>query len=128
MGRNPKCKTCTNIICTNGDCHFCKKTGKEVNPDTSFDCEFYNKAQKPKKTAEELSLIRSESGRKGGKKAGYGSGRAETKQMSVRIGDWEMFGLFSKKMEVSMAEAFHRICVNIAKKHPDLVNKTTENP
>ena len=123
MGRYPKCKTCANIVAGENGSHFCKERGEETTPDRSFPCESFSKAPKQKKTPEELSLIRSQAGRKGGKSL-FRGGRAPTKQMSVRFQDWEIFGRMAEKHGVSMSEAFHRICKNIVAKHPELTQKT----
>lgn len=118
MGRYPKCKTCANILaCENGS-HFCRERGEETTPDRSFACETYA-SSKRKKTKEEISLIRSQAGRKGGKSL-FRGGRSPTKQMSVRLEDWEFFGMFASSRKMSMAEVFHRICVGIRMDHPDL--------
>lgn len=124
MGRYPMCKNCANIVAGKNGSHFCTERGEETTPDRSFACESYAKAPKQKKTPEELSLIRSQAGRKGGRSL-FRGGRAPTKQMSVRLNDWEIFGRMAEKHGVSMSEAFHRICENIVKANPDLVNKET---
>ena len=131
MGRNPKCKTCTNIICTNGDCHFCKKTGKEINPDTSFDCEFYNKAQKPKKTAEELSLARSMAGKAGAAARGSGWGRGRTPKVTLSVNEFDhvTFSCYSRLCGLSITAAFHSVCEKLKAAHPKLVAEIEkENP
>ena len=124
MGRYPMCKNCANIVAGENGSFFCKELGEETKPGRSFACESYMKTLKVKKTAEELSLIRSQAGRKGGKSL-YRGGRAPTKQMSVRLQDWEIFGRMAEKHGVSMSEAFHRICNNIVARNPDLANKET---
>ena len=119
MGRYPMCKNCANIVAGENGSFFCKERGEETKPDRSFACESYVKTLKQKKTPEELSLIRSQAGRKGAiaKGSGYGTGGTPTCSMHVRKSDYETFASFATKRGVSITEAFHRVCANLAVKY-----------
>ena len=80
-----------------------------------------NKTEKKKLTPEELSRIRSEAGRKGGRAAGYGKGRAPTKTMTVREPDYHIIVNYADAKQISIAEALHRICEGLKAKYPELL-------
>lgn len=79
-----------------------------------------NKLGKKKITPEELSRIRSEAGRKGGRAAGYGNGRAPTKTITVREPDYHILVNYADAQQISIAETIHRICEGLKAKSPEL--------
>jgi hypothetical protein len=79
----------------------------------------YERRQKKKLTPQELSLVRSNAGRKGGRVSGYGKGRAPTKTMTIRRLDYEVITAYAKKLNYSIAETIHKISKSITIKHPD---------
>ena len=76
--------------------------------------------EKKKLTREELSRVRSAAGRKGGRKAGYGHGRAPTKTMMVRLPDYNILSAYADLRGFSLAEGIHRLCVGLTKKYDEL--------
>ena len=123
MGRKPMCKTCVSYEPQNDGTILCEYSGKLIDPESSpmFDggaC--YERKVKKKLTPAELSLIRSKAGRKGGKAAGYGKGRAPTKQLSIRLHDYKVFSCYSQKNGLAFAEQFHVITRKIVANHPEL--------
>lgn len=126
MGRYSMCKNCVNIVAGENGSHFCKERGEETRPERSFACASYVKAPKQKKTKEELSLIRSQAGRKGAiaKGSGYGTGGVPTCSMHVRREDYETFSRLAEKQRWSITETFHQMCVQILRKNPDLAKAT----
>ena len=123
MGRKPKCKTCVSYTPQDDGTVECEYSGRKIDPESSplYDegaC--YERAPKKKLTPAELSFIRSKAGRKGGRKAGYGKGRAPTRQIQVRKCDHEVFFGYSQKNKRAMAEQFHVITTQIVAKHPEL--------
>lgn len=123
MGRKPKCKTCVSYTPQDDGTVECEYSGRKIDPESSplYDegaC--YERAQKKKLTPAELSAIRSNAGRKGGRKAGYGKGRAPTKCITVRMHDYDAFSRYSAGNRLSLAEQFHVITRQIVTKHPEL--------
>lgn len=57
-----------------------------------------------------LSAKRSAAGRKGGRVAGYGKGRAPTKTLTVRKPDYDVIVALSDMRKVAIAEAIHILC------------------
>ena len=75
---------------------------------------------KPKLSREELSRIRSEAGRAGGKKRHENAkGRFPTRTMTVREPDYNVISAVAEIRQCSLAEAVHRFCVGWLKNHPD---------
>ena len=84
-------------------------------------------SEKKKLTPEELSAVRSRAGRlgglKGGRKKGSGNGRAPTKTLTAREPDYNILSAYANMRGIAIAEAVHLLCLGIAKKYPDLLNK-----
>ena len=122
-GRKPKCKNCTSYVPQPDGSVICEYSGKVITADSSAlfdDGACYERKKKPKITPAELSKIRSAAGRKGGRAAGYGKGRAPTKQLSVRLHDYNAFSNYSQRNGFALAEQFHDIAKKIVIKHPEL--------
>ena len=121
MGRSPKCKTCVSYTPNADGTVVCEYSGKSIDVESKplYDA-CYEKRQKKKLSPAELSMVRSIAGKKGGKKAGYGKGRAPTKQMSVRLPDYKVFVGYSRKKNHAMAEQFHLVASQMLEEHPEL--------
>lgn len=78
------------------------------------------KEKKEKLTKEELSRVRSIAGRKGGRKSGYGKGRAPTKTVTVRKADYDILVAYADLRQFPIAEGIHRLCVGLTKKYSEL--------
>ena len=76
--------------------------------------------KKEKLTKEELSMVRSLAGRKGGSKSGYGKGRAPTKTVTVRKADYDILVAYADLRQFPIAEGIHRLCVGLTKKYDEL--------
>lgn len=123
MSRKPLCKTCVSYQPQKDGSVVCDFSGATIEKNSQPLYEngtCYERKQKKKLTPQELSLIRSTAGRKGGRTAGYGKGRAPTKQMSVRLHDHKVFTEYSRKKGHAVAEQFHIIASEIVKKYPEL--------
>ena len=123
MGRKPKCKTCVSYTPQDDGTVECEYSGKVIDPESSplFDggsC--YERREKKKLTPDELSLVRSEAGRKGGLKNGGGKGRTPTTTITVRLLDYRVFLSYAKSLKVSITESFHKTARAIVAKHPEL--------
>ena len=122
MSRKPFCKTCVSYQPQADGLFVCDHSGAtiEKNGQPLYEngaC--YERKQKKKLTPQELSLVRSNAGRKGGRVSGYGGGRAPTKTMTIRQLDYEVITAYAKKLNYSIAEAIHKISKSITIKYPD---------
>lgn len=121
-GRKPKCKNCAHFkVLTDeyGEDYRCDLINDFVLPDDAPSCNgSFVRREKKRVTQDELSRIRSAAGRKGGRKAGYGKGRAPTNTVTIRHGDYLVFNAYAGKR--SLAEMFHQIAKSIIAKHPEL--------
>lgn len=125
MGRKPLCKTCVSYEPQKDGTIRCEYSGKIIDPESSpmFGDEAgtcYERKSRRKLTPAQLSLVRSKAGRKGGRAAGYGKGRAPTKQLSIRLHDYKVFCGYSQKNGLAFAEQFHVITRKIVANHPEL--------
>lgn len=126
MSRTPKCKTCVSYRTDEKGCTVCEYSGHVIERDSSplYDNgQCYERKERAKLSPSELSLARSNAGKKGGRTAGYGKGRAPTKQMSVRLHDYNAFVAYAKKKRRAMAEQFHIIMRQVVMKDPELKPK-----
>ena len=122
MSRKPSCKTCVSyqpqadgsFVCNLKRVTIEKSARSSIENDTC-----YERRQKKKLTPQELSLVRSNAGRKGGRVSGYGGGRAPTKTMTIRQLDYEVITAYAKKLNYSIAETIHKISKSITIKYPD---------
>ena len=119
--RHPLCKTCCDYRPQEDGTVICYYSGKAIAPDGSpmFDGgKCYERKGKPKRSPQEISAIRAAAGRKGGRKAGYGKGRAPTKTATIRQHDYLVFCKYAGNR--SLAETFHMIAKSIVAKHPEM--------
>ena len=119
--RHPMCKTCCDYRPQQDGTVICNYSGKAIAPDGSpmFDGgKCYERKTRQKKTAQEISAARSAAGRKGGRKAGYGKGRAPTNTVTMRRHDYLVFNAYAGKR--SLAETIHQIAKSILAKHPEM--------
>ena len=122
MGRSPMCKTCVSYLPNPDGTVVCEYSGRIIDAKSkppSLDTTCYERRQKKKLSPTELVLARSIAGRKGGKKAGYGKGRAPTKTMTIRLLDYHVIVAYARELNVFIAEAIHRIAKAIVKNHPN---------
>ena len=75
---------------------------------------------KRKLSPEELSLVRSAAGRKGGLKSGYGKGRAPTRTATVRLHDYKVLVAYAGMKKSSIAGMFHLVAKSVVAKYPQL--------
>lgn len=75
---------------------------------------------RPRLSGDALSLARSEAGKLGGRKKGYGRGRAPTKQASLRLLDHNVLMAYSQMKKQSFAQTIHIVCNNLIKNYPNL--------
>lgn len=76
--------------------------------------------KKRKLTPEQLSFVRSQAGRKGGTKSGYGNGGTPTQQTCIRKMDHDVLKGYSALKNISIAETVHRLCRSLLSQYPDL--------
>lgn len=115
------CKTCRDYLPQDDGTVVCNYSGKIIDPDGKpmfDDGKCYERKPKDKPTREALSAIRSAAGRKGGRKAGYGKGRAPTNTATIRRHDYLVFQGYAGNG--SLAEMFHKLAKAILAKHPEL--------
>lgn len=123
MSRTPKCKTCVSYSVDEKGCAVCEYSGHVIERESSplYDNgQCYERRSHEKLSPSELSLARSNAGKKGGRTAGYGKGRSPTKQMSVRLHDYNVFSAYAKKERRALAEQFHVIMRQVVTKYPEL--------
>lgn len=126
MSRKPSCKTCVSYQPQKDGSIVCDFSGATIEKNSQPLYEngtCYERKQKKKLTPQELSLIRSNAGRKGGRTAGYGKGRAPTKTITVRQHDYEVFTAFAAMKKRSIAEQFHAIAKSMVDKTPQIKPK-----
>ena len=76
--------------------------------------------KRPKLSGSELSKVRSEAGKKGGRPKGYGKGRSPTRQASLRLMDHQVLSAYSEKKQIPLAQTVHLLCRSLIKQYPDL--------
>lgn len=126
MSRKPSCKTCVSYQAQKDGSVVCDFSGATIEKNSQPLYEngtCYERKQKKKLTPQELSLIRSTAGRKGGRTAGYGKGRAPTKTITVRQHDYEVFTAFAAMKKRSIAEQFHAVAKSMVDKTPQIKPK-----
>lgn len=125
------CRNCTHCTQTAEGVLHCDLSDTDLSFDASPfdlpDCEAgscWVKRKRARLSHEEISRIRSESGRKGGLAKGYGHGSIPVRQMSVRHFDHAVFANFAHKKSISIAEAMHKLAATLIRNQPDLKPKS----
>ena len=113
------CRNCESFVVADGKtvckCLDIERTDTDNPPPESMCWK-----KRPKLSGDALSLLRSQSGRKGGRPAGYGKGRSPTKQASLRAMDHAVLSAYARLKGTSMADSVHRLCGSILIKYPQL--------
>lgn len=76
--------------------------------------------KRKKLSGDELSLVRSKAGKKGGSKSGYGNGGTPTQQTCIRKMDHDVLKGYAAMKKISIAETVHRVCKSLTVQYPNL--------
>ena len=116
------CRNCAACAVTDDGAMRCEKLNKPIaatdNPPLDSTCW----TKREKLSGEALSLARARAGRSGGggRPKGYGNGRAPTKQLSIRLPDYQVLAAYSDMKFCPLVHTVHLLCKSLVKQYPDI--------
>ena len=107
------CKNCA---------HFekCNVDGKSRTEDDTQPSEVRCWVRKPKPTHAEISAMRSEFGKRGGRPKGSGKGQKPVKCASLDVCDHDVLLAYAALKGMTLRKAVHKVCGLIVRQYPDL--------